>query len=572
MAGVRRLSWLHISDLHVDTRGVQDKRVAQDQEVCWAGLVEDIADFRKNAGGPGKPVGSPDLMILSGDIVQRGRQTEAFEVAHELVERLRKAAGVPRRRVFVIPGNHDIARNRLGRTYPTQLDFSTLDTGTFRQAIDTIWNAAKTLESIDRKFINYRAFAQQYAPVALGPLGSWQTRTTINDLTVEIVGLNSVWTGGSAELDRPGMPVIGRSQRLAIDEQCTGSTKPDVTLVLQHTPNSYLHAVDSLEHASWLDDRDAIVLCGHLHQSEMAERRSVRGRHLELLGGALYPGYSDDRRYSLGTVEVANDERRFAIALRSSRPDSNFFAPDTGRYRAAPDGLVQFGQDISQPSTLGQRTRPNDQLSIDIERACLRYDADKYYISIEKTYRNPTARIWPHIEAHVFMMAYPGDFVRSREVYTEHPLDLKEIKFTARCDGEEVKYIVTEDHPSRKDINIVLGNPDADEGLQPGDIATIDYSFEVERLYWGPFFERHMRFETKEVVCELDFPQRTLKELRLVSNPWITATDLTAEVDKDESDERVIYSWTRRGPRLQSRYRFEWSFLNGKKKVRRQRS
>src|ERR1700691_1075306 len=292
MAGVRRLSWLHISDLHVDTRGIKDERIAQDQEVCWAGLVEDITEFRENAGRPGKPVGSPDLMFLSGDIVQRGQQSTAFEVAHELVERLRKAAGIPRKRVFVIPGNHDIARNRLGSSHPKQFDFSALDTGTFRQAVDTIWNAAKTLESIEKKFTNYHGFAEQYAPVALGPLGSWRTRTTINGLAVEIVGLNSVWTGGSLELDRPGMPVVGRSQRLAIDEQCTGSAKPDLTLVLQHTPTSYLHAVDSLEHASWLDDRDAIVLCGHLHQSEMAERRSVRGRHLELLGGALYPGYT----------------------------------------------------------------------------------------------------------------------------------------------------------------------------------------------------------------------------------------------------------------------------------------
>ena len=572
MAGVRRLSWLHISDLHVDTRGIKDKQIAQDQEVCWKGLVEDIAEFRANAGTLGKPVQSPDLMILSGDIVQRGAQTPAFEVAHELVERLRKAAGVSRRRVFVIPGNHDIARNRLGRSHPTQLDFSTLDTGSFRQAVDTIWNAATKLESIERKFNNYRAFAEQYAQVTLGPLGCWRAKTTIDDLAVEIIGLNSVWTGGSAELDRPGMPVIGRSQRLAIDEQCAGSTKTDLTLVLQHTPTSYLHAVDSLDHANWLDDRDAIVLCGHLHQSEMAERRSVRGRHLELLGGALYPGYSDDRRFSLGTVEVVNDERRFAIALRSSRPDSDFFAADTGRYRAAPEGLVQFGQDISQPSTLGQRTRPYDQLTIDLERAFLRYADGKYYITIEKTYRNPTSRVWSHIEAHVFMMAYPGDFVRSREVYTKHPLDLKEIKFAVRCDGDDVQYIVTEDHPSRKHINIVLGDPDADGGLQPRATATIDYSFEVERPYWGPFFERHMRFETKELMCELDFPQRTLKEFRLVLNPWITATDLTDEVDKRESEDRVVYTWSRRGPRLQSRYRFEWAFPDGKKKTRRRRS
>jgi 3',5'-cyclic AMP phosphodiesterase CpdA len=569
MAGVRRLSWLHISDLHIDTRGITDKRVAQDQEVCWKGLIEDIAEFRANAGQPGKPVQSPDLMILSGDIVQRGSQGDAFAVARELVERLRKAAGVPPKRVFVIPGNHDIARNRLGRNHATQLDFSTLDTGTFRQAVDTIWNAANTLEAIDRKFLNYREFAMQYAPVTLGPLGAWRIRTTISELVVEIVGLNSVWTGGSPELDRPGMPVIGRSQRLAIDEQCSGSAKADLTFVLQHTPTSYLHAVDSLDHASWLDDRDAIVLCGHLHQSEMAERRSVRGRHLELLGGALYPGYSDDRRYSLGTVEVASDERKFAIALRSSSPDSDFFAADTGRYRAAPEGFVQFAQDISQPSTLGQRARANDQLTIDVERASLRYDSGKYYVTIQKTYRNPTARTWSHIEAHVFMMAYPGDFVRSREVYTKHPLDLREIKFAARCNGKKMKYILTEEHPSRKDINVVLGNPANDEGLRPGETATIDYSFEVERPYWGPFFERHMRFETTELTCVLDFPQRVLKEFKLVLNPWITATDLTDEVDVDESNDRIIYSWSRRGPRLQSRYRFEWTFLSGNKKAHR---
>jgi predicted MPP superfamily phosphohydrolase len=559
MSDLRRLSWLHISDLHVATRTRKDHRLAPDQEICWKSLEADIAAFRCNAG-PSKPVEPPDIIVLSGDIVQAGASADAFELAHALITRLCKAAAVKRTRVFIIPGNHDIAQNRLTKDQHTFLNLSGCNTPTLRQTVDTIWNSSKTLSKLERKFQNYLDFSAPYAPVRLGPLGSWRARLQINGLNIDLVGLNSVWTGGSRELDRPGMAVIGRSQREFLYEEHHAGVKSNLTLVLQHSPTSYLHSVDALEHASWLDEKDAVVFCGHLHQSEMAEVRSMSGRRLELLGGALYPGYAGSRRYSMGTVKLDTDERRFVIALRSSDPENNIFERDLHRYAGARDGVVKVAQDLSAPANLAQEhIRHNDQLVIDVERARLRYDTGKYYIDIVKTYRNPTKRPISHIDVLISMMALPDDPVKSRELYRDHPLDLKTMRFEATYDGKPADYWIFEDHDSRKDLYVIVG----DGGIQPSTSTTIEYRFEIERRFWGPFFERHIRRETGRIECELDFPQKTVRGFSLVLNKMVAPVTLDDEVDKELVGDRAVYRWAHDGPRLQARYRFMWAFLAG---------
>jgi predicted MPP superfamily phosphohydrolase len=554
---VREVSWIHLSDLHVAKRGSCDSRFDRDQERCWNALVDDIAKFRENASA-GKAVSAPDFIVLSGDVVKGGGDPDLFERAHELVARICAASDVPPERVFVIPGNHDIDRSMVATE--EKLDMYKLGAGGLRQAVDHIWDSPLALSEIDAKFAAYREFAARYAPVDWGALSSWSSRLHVGDAVVDLIGLNSVWTGGSDELDRPGMPVIGRSQRELIDERA--GEPSHLTLVLQHNPTFYLNLIDSLQHATWLDERDAIVFCGHVHRSELAERRSLRGRHLELTGGALYAGYEFSRRYSAGTIELQEDERKFAIALRASEPDNDFFARDLHRYEAARDGVAEFAQGLDTPN-LGQRIARREQLEVEAERALLRYDDGEYYVRIEKDYRNPTDKPWTDVEARILVNAYPDDLERSRALYRQHPLELENIHFSARRDGEEVEFAILDDHDSSKDLLIILGDPsDPASGIQPGDVATVAYDFQINGRFWGPYFERSIKRMTQRIECELDFPEASLQDMSLICNPRTVGESLDDEIGVERSEGREIYRWVRDKPQFQSRYRFIWSFRN----------
>ena len=69
----------------------------------FARLHEDLAKLADGAGL------WPDLVVVTGDLTQRGLPSE-FEQAMEFLERLVEAVGLPRHRVAIVPGNHDINR------------------------------------------------------------------------------------------------------------------------------------------------------------------------------------------------------------------------------------------------------------------------------------------------------------------------------------------------------------------------------------------------------------------------------------------------------------------------------
>jgi 3',5'-cyclic AMP phosphodiesterase CpdA len=568
MAG-RRLTWLHLSDLHVETRKECVSRPARDQERCWKALAEDIAELRTKEGNKG-PVCTPDFIVLSGDVVKRGVSEASFKLAHTCVGRWCEAASVPADRVFVIPGNHDIDQELVPPHHiardanrPGLLDMARHDSHALREAVDEIWDSQPAMETIESKFANYRAFAERYAPVEWGPMHSWRMALEIEGAKVQIIGLNSVWTGGATELDRPGMPVVGDAQREWLEEASQDKAEPDVSFVLQHNPISYLHSVDSLAQSNWLDERDAVVLSGHLHQSELAERRSVRGRHLELLGGALYVDYHWHRGYSFGVLRMDEDKRRFTIGLRSHAPNNDFFSWDMQR-RGAKDGLVKFSQEISSPN-LGATLEAGGQLAIELERARLTFDGNTYLVQIEKTYVNPTPYAWPYAEAHVLVNAFPDDPERARALYREHPLDLDEIGFSAQCNGEQVEPTLLYDLESSKRLLIPFGRDgEEDSELQPGSKAVLAYSFRIDKALWGPYFERHVNRETKRIECELSFPRGSLADMTLRKNPRLSSESLDEELVREEAAGSVTYRWHRDRPRLQSRYRFLWSFAEVK--------
>jgi len=75
----------------------------RDRDSLFSRLHEDLA---KLAGSPGL---WPDLVVVTGDLAEWGLRSE-FDQVLEFLERLVEAVGLPRHRVAVVPGNHDVNR------------------------------------------------------------------------------------------------------------------------------------------------------------------------------------------------------------------------------------------------------------------------------------------------------------------------------------------------------------------------------------------------------------------------------------------------------------------------------
>jgi 3',5'-cyclic AMP phosphodiesterase CpdA len=90
-------TWLHVSDFHVGTGD------SYERNLILGALVE--------AGGTYREVGhAPDLIFATGDLGDTGKAGDCL-LAEAFFNDVLETAGLDRRRLFVIPGNHDVHRS-----------------------------------------------------------------------------------------------------------------------------------------------------------------------------------------------------------------------------------------------------------------------------------------------------------------------------------------------------------------------------------------------------------------------------------------------------------------------------
>jgi 3',5'-cyclic AMP phosphodiesterase CpdA len=103
----------HVSDIHIglDHFDPTIRSTGEHRDPSFAFRFRSYVEFLERSGEH-----APDLVVLSGDFVSKGQNTQEFETAYELTERL--IVAVNRRRAFspyrvcLVPGNHDLDWSR----------------------------------------------------------------------------------------------------------------------------------------------------------------------------------------------------------------------------------------------------------------------------------------------------------------------------------------------------------------------------------------------------------------------------------------------------------------------------
>jgi hypothetical protein len=167
-----QVTWLHVSDFHI--RGGD----SYDRDVVLRALVKSVQDFRERGR-------TPDLVFATGDIAHAGKAHE-YDLATQFFDALIEAAGVDRRHLFVIPGNHDVDRD-LGVGLARTLESREQADSYFNPAIPKLHLTQKQgafLQWYNRYFDGIRAL-----PVdsTCGPV----EMVDVRGLTIGILPLNS---------------------------------------------------------------------------------------------------------------------------------------------------------------------------------------------------------------------------------------------------------------------------------------------------------------------------------------------------------------------------------------------
>lgn len=340
----RTLTWLHLSDLHACSRDGWESKPVTDS------LVADIKHMAE------KHSLRPDVILFTGDAAwgndpgkAKGRFADQFDIAHEFFENVRKAfhPAVDKRRIYIVPGNHDVDRAHA-------FDFITthLDTVPLEKLMNEFRDGGPKLEAYMRRLHDYRAFltSRGYEHLATDPerliyadtfnhLEKGEPET--DAVRIGIAGFNSAWTCCREE-EKAKLRLCGDFQNNTLR---TALGDAAIRIALVHHPINWLKGDEDPAMLDTLQEDYHFLLHGHEHKPRvipLAGKGNPPHHHATISAGAVYDGGKRPKGYNFVRLDLRKGKGQ--VFLRATPATGRGWAPG-GDEKVAPNGI----QDIECP-------------------------------------------------------------------------------------------------------------------------------------------------------------------------------------------------------------------------------
>lgn len=296
----RKLTWLHLSDLHARKKNDWDAREIKEK------LVRDLKSMQADHGL------RPDFVFFTGDLAYGAtgiEMTEQYKLVRDFLESVRKAFDpeIPIRDLYLVPGNHDIDREEIT---PEQTAWLRHEHRKLDEIIAAMNDGKKQWRSWMERLENYKNFLVSYGLTHLAPDDShliWADAREIAGVRIGIAGLNSAWSCANDE-DKAKL-WFGVDWQIAQVKQDMGQV--DFAFALVHHPGNWFTAHEDPMVMRRLRHEFPIVLHGHEHQEWVEIDNEGQ---LVLSAGACYESSWMDNGYSFGYIDF--DQRKGGIQLR----------------------------------------------------------------------------------------------------------------------------------------------------------------------------------------------------------------------------------------------------------------
>ena len=287
---MRQLSWLHISDLHIKSEGDSFSQ----QEACRA-LTRHIADA-------GDSFPQIHFVLVTGDVAYSG-QAEQYSLAEDIFRALSTTLGVPQDKFFFVPGNHDVNRSVNWLAYEGARAFCAGQLKVDRLLCDQELKSVLDRQSQFWAFVSRFTNGQQRRAIPCG-LG-YATSLFIEELPIEILGLNSAWLCGGDRED--GKLLIGERQTIELVEE-TREDYVALRLALAHHPMDCLAEWDRAPCAQRILPFVDFFHRGHLHQSEVSLGSTPHYPCILVAAGATHVSRVFRNSFNVVSVELDTGE------------------------------------------------------------------------------------------------------------------------------------------------------------------------------------------------------------------------------------------------------------------------
>lgn len=285
---MREITWLQISDFHMQ----QGDEWPND--VVLRALATSIRQRRSQGL-------TLDFILATGDLAFSGKKEE-YELVKRFFDELVSASGAPRERIFCIPGNHDVNRDR------QKLCFEGARSALASpNAVDPVLAPdSDDLATLRERQETYRAFQTSYfdgQARTVTPDGlAYVSALTIDDVVIAIVGLDSAWLAKGGNGDH-GNLLIGERQ---IINAFDAADKLDAHIVIgmAHHPLHLLRDFDRTAATRHITRRCDFYHCGHLHHPESHGSGFAASACLTVAAGASFETRESQNSYSLVKLDL----------------------------------------------------------------------------------------------------------------------------------------------------------------------------------------------------------------------------------------------------------------------------
>ena len=268
------LTWLHLSDWH-------HKDFPIDPEVVRDGLVRDI----KERSSISPDLEKIDFIVFSGDAASGGRTEEYDDARKEFFDRILAAAGdVSPRRLFIVPGNHD-----LDKTEMEKLPAEFLKYAPTKKEVDQWLKDAAKREQLLRPFKDFRSFVASYTGQDSPDYSNVRT-WDINGKVVSLLGINSAWLcwrhlDSEKKANDHGFTRVGERQ---IHGPLEEIRKSDLRIAVLHHSQEWLEYSDGQDVWGRLRNGCHFILHGHGHELEVTAEHGTKGDFVIIPAGAIF--------------------------------------------------------------------------------------------------------------------------------------------------------------------------------------------------------------------------------------------------------------------------------------------
>ena len=288
---------LHISDLHIKD-SEEDKF---DRGVVLDPLIKRVKEDREKGL-------RPEIVVVTGDVAFQGIESE-YKLAKKFFYDLLEAMELPDKRLFIVPGNHDVYRKKYPKSVgiPVYKNMSELnkEIGDEDDRSFLLGVMEDYFAFIEDNYAHLKSMHDRLVPfVHVHEAGCGKR--------IGLVGLNSAWMCRKSPDERE--IAIGEFQVKTAMEELKKKGKIDLQISLFHHPLNWLWPEDRDISRSYLNG--TVVLSGHLHNSVGGYFHDQDGEIHQFIVGGAYIGSDSDWPCRYQYITFDWDESKLRIDYR----------------------------------------------------------------------------------------------------------------------------------------------------------------------------------------------------------------------------------------------------------------